>query len=81
LHILDSSADEGVDFTQATVLFDLAPAPDCTFGQFEVSCPSVPRTVSTISFSYGVRGGAAVSELVAEMDDDVCAAKYPPCQG
>jgi hypothetical protein len=82
LHIVgvDDPGAPSVDFTTARVLFDESAPVGCTFTTAEVSCPNVPRTVSAISFSYGAPGGAAVLTLQATVDDDACAAAYPPCE-
>jgi hypothetical protein len=77
---VDTVDGSGLQLATAIVLFDHGPAA-CTFDETKLalSCPNVPRAVSTISFSYGTRGGVGFT-LWAEMNDDACDAKYPPCE-
>jgi hypothetical protein len=70
----------GIDFTTATILFDGAPAPNCTLRSTDLSCANVPHSASTVSFSYGTPDGPAVVTMGANMSDDLCLASHPPCE-
>jgi len=76
---VDTVDGSGVIAT-AMVLFDQWQAA-CTFDEarLALSCPNVPRTVSTITFSYGTRGVVGFT-LWAHVNDDACDATYPPAR-